>query len=251
MTDSKPPESSEEILAELLQLVGPHPVVGQLSEYAEKIKSFPTMAEDDEKQCLIQIKDSPDSSLAAKRRLLQSNLGLVIKLARRNHGRGAALLDLIEEGNTALILAIANFDYESEQNFKLYLTWSIRKAIADKIDGRALLTEPESAELQAARNAEECAYMLECKAEMEQEDIEKKERSREISRQDLLREDLTELMKALSDHEKELVNLRFGLPEGKQHSLAEIAVMYNTTPHLVRELERSAMRKLKRLKNRN
>jgi len=95
-------------------------------QYLDEIGVSPLLTADEEKELsrLAQRGDEP-----ARQRMIESNLRLVVKIARRYINRGLPLLDLIEEGNLGLIHAVKKFDPERGFRFSTYATWWIRQTI--------------------------------------------------------------------------------------------------------------------------
>jgi len=95
-------------------------------QYLDEIGASPLLTAEEEK---ILARRAQRGDEAARKRMIESNLRLVVKIARRYLHRGLPLLDLIEEGNLGLIRAVEKFDPERGFRFSTYGTWWIRQTI--------------------------------------------------------------------------------------------------------------------------
>lgn len=102
--------------------------------YLKEIGRVPLLTSEEEVRLAIAIKDGNE---AAKKRLSEANLRLVVSIAKRYLGRGMQFLDLIQEGNLGLIKAVEKFDYTKGFKFSTYATWWIRQAITRAIADQA------------------------------------------------------------------------------------------------------------------
>ena len=102
--------------------------------YLKEIGKVPLLTPEEEIELAIRIGDNDP---AAKRRLTEANLRLVVSIAKRYVGRGMQFLDLIQEGNPGLIKAVEKFDYTKGYKFSTYATWWIRQAITRAIADQA------------------------------------------------------------------------------------------------------------------
>ncbi len=98
--------------------------------YLKEIGNYPLLTMDEEVELAKRIEEGDES---AKRILAESNLRLVVSIAKRYVGRGLSFLDLIQEGNLGLIKAVDKFDYTKGFKFSTYATWWIRQAITRSI----------------------------------------------------------------------------------------------------------------------
>lgn len=102
--------------------------------YLKDIGRVPLLSADEEIQLAQHMQDGDE---AAKKRLSEANLRLVVSIAKRYVGRGMLFLDLIQEGNLGLIKAVEKFDYTKGYKFSTYATWWIRQAITRAIADQA------------------------------------------------------------------------------------------------------------------
>jgi RNA polymerase primary sigma factor len=114
-----------------------------------------------EERELARRKDEGDE--AAKRRLIECNLRLVMSITRNYRKAGVPLLDLIQEGNLGLIRAVEKFDYRMGYKLSTYATWWIRQSITRALAGQGRLIRVPVHVAQQERHVVRCRRMLEAK----------------------------------------------------------------------------------------
>ena len=102
--------------------------------YLKEIGRVPLLSAEEEVELAIRMSEG---DVAAKKRLSEANLRLVVSIAKRYVGRGMLFLDLIQEGNLGLIKAVEKFDYTKGYKFSTSATWWIRQAITRAIADQA------------------------------------------------------------------------------------------------------------------
>ena len=254
--------------------------------YLKEIGKVPLLSADEEIKLAQRMEEGDE---AAKKKLAEANLRLVVSIAKRYSGRGMQFLDLIQEGNLGLIKAVEKFDYRKGYKFSTYATWwirqSITRAIADQArtiripvhmvetmnrvnrTSRRLLQEygrePTPEEIAVTMNLPVERILEVSKISQEPVSLETPIGEEEDSHlgdfiQDehvpvpseeaahtLLREQLEEVMDTLSDREQKVLALRFGLEDGKPHTLEEVGRDFQVTRERIRQIEAKALRKLR------
>ena len=102
--------------------------------YLREIGKIPLLSFEEELELAKKVLEGDEE---AKQKLAESNLRLVVSIAKKYVGRGMLFLDLIQEGNMGLIKAVEKFDYEKGYKFSTYATWWIRQAITRAIADQA------------------------------------------------------------------------------------------------------------------
>lgn len=106
--------------------------------YLKEIGKIPLLNVDEEMNLAKKICDQNENvRKEARKKMAESNLRLVVSIAKRYMGRGMQLLDLIQEGNLGLLRAVEKFDYQKGFKFSTYATWWIRQAITRSIADQA------------------------------------------------------------------------------------------------------------------
>ena len=254
--------------------------------YLKEIGKIDLLKPDEERDIAKRMAEGDEE---AKNKLIESNLRLVVSIAKKYMNRGLALLDLIQEGNIGLIKAVDKFDYQKGFKFSTYATWWIRQAITRAIADQArtiripvhmvetinkltrvqrqlvqdLNREPTDDELaevmgmdvQKIRDIKKISQdpISIDKPVGEEEDshlvdfISNDELApdEEVART-LLKEDLIKALGNLSDRERRVIELRFGLKDGVPMTLEQVGQHLGVTRERIRQIEAKAIRKLSR-----
>ncbi|MGI6256006.1 MAG: RNA polymerase sigma factor RpoD [Acutalibacter sp.] len=254
--------------------------------YLKEIGRVPLLTPEEEVDLAVRISNGDE---AAKKRLSEANLRLVVSIAKRYLGRGMQFLDLIQEGNLGLIKAVEKFDYTKGFKFSTYATWWIRQAITRAIADQARTiripvhmvetinkVKKVSSQLLHANgrepSAEEIAEELEMPVEKVREimrvaqepvsletPIGEEEDSHlgdfipdddapapaDAASHTLLKETLNNVLDSLTEREREVLRLRFGLDDGRSRTLEEVGKEFKVTRERIRQIEAKALRKLR------
>ena len=257
-----------------------------VKQYLREIGNFELLSVEEEIELATKILDGDK---AAKRKLTEANLRLVVSIAKRYVGRGLSFLDLIQEGNLGLIKAVDKFDYTKGYKFSTYATWWIRQAITRSIADQSrtiripvhmsevinktyrvsrnllqeLGREPTENELAAAMNmpVDKVREVLKISADPismdtpigEEDDShlgdfikdEQTPGPEEATSYMMLQEQIEKLLNTLTDRERRVLKLRFGLIDGRQRTLEEVGKEFNVTRERIRQIEAKALRKLR------
>ena len=103
--------------------------------YLKEIGKVPLLTAEEEHELARKMAEGDEE---AKQKLIETNLRLVVSIAKKYVGRGLLFLDLIQEGNLGLIKAVEKFDYSKGYKFSTYSTWWIRQSITRAIADQAM-----------------------------------------------------------------------------------------------------------------
>ena len=250
--------------------------------YLKEIGRVPLLSAEEEVELAIRMSEG---DVAAKKRLSEANLRLVVSIAKRYVGRGMQFLDLIQEGNLGLIKAVEKFDHTKGFKFSTYATWWIRQAITRAIADQARTIRIPVHMVETINKVKKVNSQLlhENGHEPTNEQIAEKlempvEKVREIMRvaqepvsletpigeeedshlgdfipdedapapsHTMLKEQLAEVLSTLTPREEKVLRLRFGLEDGRSRTLEEVGKEFNVTRERIRQIEAKALRKLR------
>ena len=279
-------EVEEEELVDPVDLAAEYNLDDPVRMYLKEIGQVKLLSADEEVELAKRV---ASGDKAAKDKLTEANLRLVVSIAKKYSGRGLHILDLIQEGNTGLIRAVDKFDWTKGNKFSTYATWWIRQAITRAIADQARTIRVPVHMVEVINKATRCNRKLvqELGREPTMEEIAKElnlpvEKIIEANRtaadtmsldtpvgdeedttigsfveddntpgpadatsNALLAEALSEILGTLTDREADVLRMRFGMYDGRTHTLEEVGQIFGVTRERIRQIENKAIRKLR------
>ncbi len=280
------PDGDDEELVDPLELAAEYNLDDPVRMYLKEIGQVKLLTADEEIELAKRVSEGDK---AAKDRLTEANLRLVVSIAKKYSGRGLHILDLIQEGNTGLIRAVDKFDYTKGNKFSTYATWWIRQAITSAIADQARTIRVPVHMVEVINKATRCNRKLvqelgreptleEIAAELNlpiEKIIEANRTAADTLSLDMpvgdeedttigsfveddntpgpvdatsnamLSEALTEILGTLTEREADVLRMRFGMYDGRTHTLEEVGQIFGVTRERIRQIENKAIRKLR------
>lgn len=259
-----------------------------LKTYLKEIRNIPLLTPKEEIQLSRKVRKGDEQ---ARKKMIQSNLRLVINISKRYIHLGIPFLDLIEEGNLGLMKAVDKFNPRKGYRFSTYAAWWIKQGITRSIfdQGKVIRIPVYMNELIARWKKTREGLAQKLKRPPTDEKIAKKmkiakEKMAQINfwlstktssleapigeedgsqiadlvedetaippdaeiKRFLDRERIDNLLELMTDREKQVLNMRFGLVDGKSHTLAEASKKLGVSRERIRQIEEEALRKLRK-----
>ncbi|HPC38860.1 MAG TPA: sigma-70 family RNA polymerase sigma factor [Exilispira sp.] len=252
-----------------------------LRTYLQDIKKIPLLTRDEELELARKAKNGDEK---AKEKIVSANLRFVVSVAKQYQNQGLSLMDLIAEGNIGLLKAIEKFDPDSGNHFISYAVWwirqSIMKALSEKsrtirlpLNQVSTLFAVEKAEDSLVNEGENISVkkiaeklnisddkvstIINAASEIESLDMplsdntvfadiiaDNSETPLDMAMKMDIKDIINTALSTLSDKEKKIIKMRFGLYDGKEMSLLEIGKRFNLTKERIRQIEKRALEKI-------
>lgn len=281
-----PEVNEEEELIDPVELAAEYSLDDPVRMYLKEIGQVKLLTPEEEAELAMRV---ANGDKAAKDKLTEANLRLVVSIAKKYGGRGLHILDLIQEGNTGLIRAVDKFDYTKGNKFSTYATWWIRQAITRAIADQARTIRVPVHMVEVINKATRCNRKLvqelgreptleEIAAELnlpiekiieanrtaadtlsldtpvgDEEDTtigsfvedDNTPGPADVTSNTLLAEALSEILDTLTEREADVLRMRFGMYDGRTHTLEEVGQIFGVTRERIRQIENKAIRKLR------
>ena len=276
----------EEDLVDPVDLAAEYNLDDPVRMYLKEIGQVKLLSAEEEVELAKRVSEGDQ---AAKNKLTEANLRLVVSIAKKYSGRGLHILDLIQEGNTGLIRAVDKFDWTKGNKFSTYATWWIRQAITRAIADQARTIRVPVHMVEVINKATRCNRKLvqelgreptveEIAAELglpvekiieanrtaadtlsldtpvgDEEDTsigsfvedERTPGPADATSNAMLAEALKEILDTLTEREADVLRMRFGMYDGRTHTLEEVGQNFHVTRERIRQIENKAIRKLR------
>ncbi len=195
---------------------------GILNSYIEEISSYAPLTDEQEKELSERVLKGDKEAAKA---LVNANLKFVVSVARQYAGNGVSMLDLINEGNIALLRAALKYDAGSGKRFSSYAVWGVRKAMK--------------------------AFCPEKDVRVKSTDMDNEQYNRQLpddETDDIVdRENLAEALSMLPERERLVLKACYGIGT-KQMTMRETGEHYGMTRERVRQIRKRALRRLHEMK---
>lgn len=187
---------------------------------------------------------------AARNQILESNLKFVFDIARKYTGRGVAISDLISEGNMGLLKAMEKFDETKGVKFISYAVWWIRQFMQEAIKRNKLV---ELCEIEMSTNNDDAigkmnpAYDDDRTNSKDKTNYEPSDEDEVVEKEvnDTYKEVVNNIMDSLTERERDVIELYYGINDNKELTLFKIGEKYDLSSERVRQIKKTAIRKMR------
>ena len=219
-----------------------------LNNYIRRISQIDVLTAEQEKETAKTAKEgTAEEATKAKQKLVQANLKLVVNIARKSvQISHLPMIDLIQEGNLGLMVAVEKFDYKLGYRFSTYAAWWIKQAIFKAISEQSHYAYLSAYTKSISLDAQ---FELNSGSEVTLSDILEDTKSSAFADAEYenLKRDIESVVSTLKEREQAVVRMRYGLGELGRKTLEEIGKIYGVTKECIRQTENRALRKLREL----
>ena len=240
---------------------------GEFTDYLREISSYPVLSLAQERELAKRAKEGDGE---AKKQLVQSNLRIVVTIAKKViHSSGIPLVDLIQEGNLGLMIAAEKFNYKLGYKFSTYAGWWIKQSMFKAISEQShcmkipVYIQETLSKFSKVKSQMEKQYnclsaytkTISIESGLERAD------GKELNVADILEDkkacvstnveyenlknDIAIVISTLKEREQEVVKMRYGLGNAAKLTLEEIGNIYGVTKECIRQTELRALQKLR------